>query len=996
MGIYQRNGKSLDPNAVLNAFISVEDADLTTAARTYVDANLRPVPLGLDKRPWQKEFGLRMSRLEDFNDKRTSNVGVLTGDMGNGLCCFDHDSKEYRETFLSLCPPTLGIGRSGELRKSFILIKDGSIETRKCAVPKNVTSDKGEFGSFKAGKNTSQHQVVVPPGQWHGQNGEEQSLEVISREEPVVMTSEQAAELVTELHNRVMSLHGISPRPPVIGAQEALDDALGLDHGNVAYAKIKAMEALQRLCVKLRAATQENSGRGDLLWNYSCIIATYVRCGLLEDEHAKNALRQAAETWGGDHTTARIEHQIARGWLVGPSKSAVDDVRRWTHGQSMVPHLSPSPAPQEAGARVLSNRSEGAIAKAIIDDLGECAALGDKLYTYDNSTRIWSEMGSSALISKTLSLDGASYFDIHGDTKRLQMQYRLAESVCKFVRHHPNVYQPTFLTSSPMGIALDSMFLGQDLVLRPLVKSHNALYKMPFDYDPYAACPAFVSFLDDVFLGDSDALRKKMYLQEFVGMCLLGLATMAQKATVLFGSGGNGKGRLIQILKAIFPPNSYSCISPDFMINQNHRVNLIGKRLNVCDDMPTNRIQRTEILKQVIAGDEIECEPKYCQPYNFKPIAGHIYSINELPETDDITPGFFRRFVVVEFNRPMYDLENKDEIRSAENRQKLKEWFWSDLMKTESRYGSETIFIYIDTIKHEDSLLVDLIESPQWASVQLSICDENYKSYDTNYMTDAEIMEEVEEHRRLGTLDAFYMERMNIPISSEDAVFKQSYFKYFEDLGDRIRVGEEEFRTYNMLHMTIVDPAKTVKMQSADSAVITVAVDRNSGKVFVRDIVSEKFYPDQLYDEMFRQVQHFNSFLMGYEITGLNEFIIQPIQNECRVRNMHPLLVELNARKGVGESGKAARIATMAPSYRMGYIYHNKNNCGKLEMQLLGFPKSKLWDVMDCLAYHIFIMDKHGVYFDPSNSVEEEPPEDEFDTLDCEKEMNLEEMGFLV
>ncbi len=347
------------------------------------------------------------------------------------------------------------------------------------------------------------------------------------------------------------------------------------------------------------------------------------------------------------------------------------------------------------------------------------------------------------------------------------------------------------------------------------------------------------------------------------------------------------------------------------------------------------------------------------------------------------------------------DLENKDEIRSEENRKKLKEWFWSDLMKTESRYGEKTIFIYIDTIKHEDSLLVDLIESPDWASIQLSICDSNYKSYDSNYMTDDEIMTEVNEHRRLGTLDSFYMERMNIPIATEDAVFKQGYFKYFEDCGDKVRVTEKdgsvtELRTYDMLHMTIVDPAKTVKLQSADSAVITVAVHRNSGKIFVRDIISEKFYPDQLYEEMFRQVQHFKSFLLGYEITGLNEFIIQPIHNECRTRNLHPILVELNARRGVGESGKAARIATMAPSYRLGYIYHNQSNCAKLEGQLLGFPKSKLWDVMDCLAYHTFIMEKHGVYFDPSDSTDEEPPEDEFDSLSCDSEMDFEEMGLLI
>lgn len=347
------------------------------------------------------------------------------------------------------------------------------------------------------------------------------------------------------------------------------------------------------------------------------------------------------------------------------------------------------------------------------------------------------------------------------------------------------------------------------------------------------------------------------------------------------------------------------------------------------------------------------------------------------------------------------DLENKDEIRSKENRDKLKAWFNSDLLKTEGKYSEHpTIFIYIDTIKHEDSILAGLMESPIWKTIQLSICDENYKSLDPNYMTDAEIMEEVEEHRREGTLDEFYMERMNISIAREDAVFKQSYFKYFEDRIDSLVIGKGEdetvIRTYNMIHVTLVDPAKTVKLKSADSAVLTIAVDRTSRKIFVREIFSDKVYPDELYNEMFRQVKIYSSFILGYETTGLSEFIKQPIENECRVRNSFPMLIELNAKRGVHEKGKAERIATLAPTYRLGYMYHNKNNCGKLEGQLLSFPRSKLWDVMDCLAYITYILDKQAIYFDPSEDYQEEPPSDEYDTLDNESAMDRFEMGLMV
>jgi len=339
------------------------------------------------------------------------------------------------------------------------------------------------------------------------------------------------------------------------------------------------------------------------------------------------------------------------------------------------------------------------------------------------------------------------------------------------------------------------------------------------------------------------------------------------------------------------------------------------------------------------------------------------------------------------------DLENKDEIKNPDNRAKLKSWFHSDLMKTEGKYSKEgSIFIYIDTIKHEDSLLVDLIDSPEWASIQLAICDENYKSFDTNYMTDTEVQAEVEEHRRLGTLDEFYMERMNIPISKEDAVFKAEYFKYFEDNGDELVVGEERIRTRELTHITLVDPARTVKLQSADSAVVTVAVHRKSGKIFVRDAVGKKFYPDQLYDEMFDQVKKYGSFILGIDTVGLSNFVMQPVDNECRLRNVHPLIMELPAKRS-----KEERVATLAPNYRRGYIYHSKVCCGKLEQQLLSFPRSKLWDVMDCFAYITWVMDAHGVYFDPPDGVDGDVmPEEEFDELYNEVMMSPESMGLLV
>jgi len=341
-------------------------------------------------------------------------------------------------------------------------------------------------------------------------------------------------------------------------------------------------------------------------------------------------------------------------------------------------------------------------------------------------------------------------------------------------------------------------------------------------------------------------------------------------------------------------------------------------------------------------------------------------------------------------NRPglviIDDLEDKDEIKNPDMRTKQKNWLYSDLLKTEDKYGEPTVFIYIDTIKHEDSILEMLIESPEWKTIRLSICDMDYNTLDENYMTTEEIKQEVEQHRAKGLMDLFYMERMNIPISIEDAVFKQEYFKYFEDEGENLVIYnlteeaglvKEEIPVKRLLHVVICDPAKTVQLHSAESAVVTIGVDRESHKIFIREIFNEKVRPDALYDAMFDQVLRHKARILGVEVTSLHQFISQPIENEMRVRGIYPTYIEL---KAIG--GKPERVATLAPLYKLGYIYHNKSNCGPLEAQLSWYPRSKYWDVMDATAYITKVLDEFAYYFDPEDLGED--PETEFDELEFE------------
>lgn len=336
------------------------------------------------------------------------------------------------------------------------------------------------------------------------------------------------------------------------------------------------------------------------------------------------------------------------------------------------------------------------------------------------------------------------------------------------------------------------------------------------------------------------------------------------------------------------------------------------------------------------------------------------------------------------------DLEKKDELDNPDNRLTLKSWFHSDLEKSINRYDNNWRIIYIDTLKHQDSLLQELIDSKDWQTIVLSICDDNYHSLAPHYMTDSEIQSELTSHREKGILDVFYMEYMNSPISKRDAEFKEENFKHYNETDK-----EHQTELAECESVVICDPAKTVRMSSADSAIVGIGLNYSTGSIFFRDCVSGKMYPDELYKEFFDMAIRLKAYNTGVEVTGIEEFIKQPIENyriEKGIKLPSPIWLRARSgpvegmKTGAGTKGKLLRIAALLPYYRMGYVWHNNSCCAQLESQLLAFPRSKRLDVMDAFAYIIEMMDLGSRYF---SSPEEDPDDIEDEYKELENEPSL-------
>jgi hypothetical protein len=307
------------------------------------------------------------------------------------------------------------------------------------------------------------------------------------------------------------------------------------------------------------------------------------------------------------------------------------------------------------------------------------------------------------------------------------------------------------------------------------------------------------------------------------------------------------------------------------------------------------------------------------------------------------------------------DLEDAESVKSEEQRQKTKEWFFADVMNSINRSRKDWKIIVIGTLLHEDSLLANLMDDPGWHHVHLSLCDENFHSNWPDFMTDAQVKELADSYRRMSLLDAFFREYMGMPQSKEDAKFKQEYFKYYDET-------DEEFtkRKKKLEGIVILDPAKTTKKTSDDTAIIGFGVDSEAPAIYVRDIERGQFHPEEQYTKCFDMADRLGARVIGIEVTSLNEFITYPLRNEMIRQRRYYDIVELKAR-----ASKEERIEALIPFYRLGFVKHNKSNCNVLESQLLSFPRSKKDDVMDAVAYIVEMLEMGERYFVPKDTPEQ-------------------------
>lgn len=175
--------------------------------------------------------------------------------------------------------------------------------------------------------------------------------------------------------------------------------------------------------------------------------------------------------------------------------------------------------------------------------------------------------------------------------------------------------------------------------------------QLSFIYDPDADCPQFNAFLEQVLLArDGQTCRQWIdVMQEWFGYLLMADSS-AQTAMVWLGTGANGKGVLTKVMEAFVGRDYSTAVAIDQLKDPYHRADLFGKLLGTTGDLDrTDMRHAAGWFKAIVGGDTISARHPGGRVFHFVPTMRLVISCNDLPDTNDVSYGYFRRLLIIDF-----------------------------------------------------------------------------------------------------------------------------------------------------------------------------------------------------------------------------------------------------------------------------------------------------------------------------------------------------------
>lgn len=183
--------------------------------------------------------------------------------------------------------------------------------------------------------------------------------------------------------------------------------------------------------------------------------------------------------------------------------------------------------------------------------------------------------------------------------------------------------------------------------------------QIPVFYDQSKTAPRFMEFLEQCLPDEEDRFT---VLEQFAS-CLIKSSKFG-KAYMHVGQGANGKSTLLGMIQDCLGTENISHISMHaFEDNRFAKAELDGKMANIYADISNEELNTVSEFKALVTGDPVLAEKKNKNPFVLTNTAKMFFSANQIPIVYDESDGFFRRFMIIEWNVRFTDQTAKINLR---------------------------------------------------------------------------------------------------------------------------------------------------------------------------------------------------------------------------------------------------------------------------------------------------------------------------------------------
>lgn len=307
------------------------------------------------------------------------------------------------------------------------------------------------------------------------------------------------------------------------------------------------------------------------------------------------------------------------------------------------------------------------------------------------------------------------------------------------------------------------------------------------------------------------------------------------------------------------------------------------------------------------------------------------------------------------------DIENDEQVRSAEQRDKLHDWLKKTVLPL-GVPGEKLDVVYIGTILHYDSVLNRTLSSKAWKTAKFKALKKMpddmalWDKWEDFFLNEGEAVADAFYHANQAAMDkgsevswaarplltlmkirardghaTFDSEYQNDPLSSDDAMFANALTYWTELPGELVYFGA-------------LDPSLGKAGASRDpSAILVGGYHRETGKLYVIEAQVKKRLPDLIIEDVIRMQKQYQCQRWFVETVQFQEFLKDELVKRSAQRG-----IPVPATATKPNTDKMLRIESLQPHMANGLILLHSSQA-TLISQLRHFPKADHDDGPDAL-----------------------------------------------